>query len=631
MKKGVILVFVFCCSATFIFAQNPRLADLQDALGLSTKRSFGEVLKQMQPYLDSLDLLTAEGELNKTIEVAHTLQHRHLALPKIYDMLAQICVKHNQPDLALEHYLKSTEIYEKEGFKRALAHTHYRVAFLHLGAKHYSKADLYLRKALKTAKDSLETRQVINAYNAIALCYKEVKNYPLTVRYFDEALDVAKQAQDSIWIGVIYSNIGTVQYEQAEYSQALTYFLNGLRMNLAYGGEPENITSMQIAIGNTYLKMNNMVMAEKYFQDALRLANKQNISATLAQAYLGMGYVNAKGKNFEKAYAFQDLYKKVNDSINIKAKNVAILEKQHDFEIERKDLEIQLLATEADTHYFQRLGLVSGTVFLLFLTFFFIRNYRKEYKSNRLLQEKNQEIQQQKEEIESQAEQLANLNLTKDKLFSIVSHDLRSPLHSLRSALDLLEIQKLSPSDFQRISLDLRKSVDTVHGTLENLLQWAYSQMKGISIQKQMIDLKEISDEIVLLYHTISKEKEVQLSNLVVDKSLVYADKNQIRLVIRNLVSNALKFTQIGGKITLASENRGGKVIFSVADTGVGMSEAEVEKLFKTETHFTKRGTANEKGTGLGLMLCKEFVENQGGEIWVKSKQGIGSIFYFSI
>ena len=631
MKQGIVFIFIFSWSAGLLFAQNQRLIDLQDALGLSTKRSFSELLQQMQPYLDSLDLISSQQELQKTVEVSRSLAHRRLVLPKVYDMFAQIFIKHSQPDLALEHYLRSTELYEKEDFKCALAHAYYKIAFLHLSAKNYNKADLYLRRVLKTSKDSLETRQLINVYNAIALCYEEAKNYPLTVQYFDLALDVAQQSKDSIWTGLIYSNIGTVKFEQGEHKVALQCFLNGLRMNLSYGGIPENITAMQNAVGDTYLKMNNIALAEKYFQDAVKLAKKENLPTALENAYLGLAQVKAKQGDFPKAYQFQDLYKKMNDSVNVRVRNLAVLEKQHTFDIERKDFEIQLLQKEADTHYLQRLVLVSGTVFLLFITSFFIRNYRKEYKSNVILQEKNQEIQQQKEEIQSQAEQLTHLNLTKDKLFSIVSHDLRSPLNSLRSALDLLESQNLSPTDFQRISLDLRKNVDAVHGTLENLLQWAYTQMKGIRTQKQSIDLKEIADEIIFLYHTIAKDKEVNIVNWIPDKTLAYADKNQIRLVIRNLVGNALKFTQAGGKIRLNAEDKGTQIIFSVADTGVGMSEKEIEKLFYTHTHFTKRGTSNEKGTGLGLLLCKEFVNNNGGEIWARSTQEAGSVFYFSL
>ncbi len=631
MKKGVVLIFVFYWSFSLLFAQNQRLVDLQDALPLSTKRSFDQVLKQIQPLVDSLDFFSAQKELQKTIESCEKLAHRHLALPQAYDMLAQVCRQHNHPDLALEYYLKSTEIYEKEGFKQALAHTYYRIGFLHFTAKNYGRADIYLRKALKTAPDSLENRQVINAYNAIAVCYKDVKNYPLTVQYFDKALEVAKNEQDSIWIGIIYSNIGTVQFEQGEYSNALTYFRNGLRMNLSYGGEPENIATMQNAMGDCYLKLKNSIAAEKYYTEALQTSRKAHIQKGLEQSYRGLAQVSAGRGEFGKAYQFHDLYKKTNDSINRQSKNMAVLEMQHRFDVERKDIEIEVLNSHIETHYLQRVGLVSGTVFLLLMTFFFMRNYRKAHKNNVLLQAQNAEIQQQKEEISVQAEALTHLNQTKDKLFSIISHDLRSPLNSLRSALDLLEMQHLSQADFQHISIDLRKNVDTVHGTLENLLQWAYTQMKGIKTQVQIVDLKDIADEITALYQAVAHEKEISLSNLVRGKTLIRADKNQVRLVVRNLVGNALKFTQAGGKVTLSAEGLENKIVFSVADTGVGMTPAELESVFVSGTHFTKRGTANEKGTGLGLLLCKEFIENNEGEIWVKSTQWQGSVFYFSL
>jgi signal transduction histidine kinase len=631
MKKGVVLIIIFYGSFSSLFAQNQRLRDLQDALALSTKRSFGEVLKQIQPFIDSLDFITAQKELQQTIEICETLTHRRLVLPQVYDMLANICRQHNRPDLALEYYLKSIETYEKAGFKKALAHTYYRIGFLHFTAKHYGRADSYLRKALKVSQDSLENRQVINAYNAIALGYKDVKNYPLTVQYFDKALEIAKSEQDSVWIGIIYSNIGTVQLEKGEYGDALTYFRNGLRMNLAYGGEAENIATMQNAMGDCYFKLKNSIAAEKYYTEGLQTASKANIKKGLEQSYRGLAKVKAARGEFEKAYQFYDLYKKINDSVNLQSKNVAVLEMQHQFDVEKKDMEIEVLNSHIEVHYFQRVGLVSGTVFLLLMTFFLMRNYRKQYKNNVLLQEQNTEIQQQKEEISMQAEALTHLNQTKDKLFSIISHDLRSPLNSLRGALDLLEMQNLSQADFQRISTDLRKNVDTVHGTLENLLQWAYTQMKGINTQTQVIDLKDITDEITALYQAVATEKEINLSNLVRSKILIKADKNQIRLVIRNLVGNALKFTQAGGKVTLSAEILENRMIFTVADTGVGMNTVELGSLFSSQAHFSKRGTANEKGTGLGLLLCKEFVENNQGKIWVKSKPLEGSAFYFSL
>ncbi len=219
MKKGFLLIITFYYSFSLLIAQSQRLEDLQDALPLATSHSFAKVLAQMTPLIDLLDFPAAQSELEKVIETCRTSAHRRLSLPVAYDMLAAVCQKHKQPDLALDYYLQSTDIYEKEAFKQALAHTYYRIGFFYFASKQYSMADTYLRKALKTAADSLESRQVINAYNAIALCYKEVKNYPMTTKYFEKAMEVAQKSQDSVWIGIMYDNIITAYSEKAAYQE----------------------------------------------------------------------------------------------------------------------------------------------------------------------------------------------------------------------------------------------------------------------------------------------------------------------------------------------------------------------------------------------------------------------------
>jgi signal transduction histidine kinase len=630
MRK--ILIFLFLGLGIFhiTFAQN-RLNDLQEALALSTKRTYDNVLKQIENIVDTLDFVSAERECLETIEICQTLQYRRLALPQAYDILAKVCQKHNRPDLALEYYLKSTESYEKEDFKQALAHAFYRIGFLHLNAKHFGKAQNFLQNALKTAKDSLESRQLINVYNALALCYKDANNFPMAAKYFDNALQVAKNEKDSVLIAVIYSNIATFHFDKGEYKEALPYYKEGLRINLAYQGDTEQIALMYNALGKIYLQVRQTDLAEKNFQQALQLALPNRIHLALQEAYYGLAQIHAFRKDFSQAYQYHTLYKRASDSTNLKSNNLAVLEMQHRFEIEAKDNQILLLTKDIEKHYFQKVSFVAGAISLVMLTFFFIRNYWKERKTNHLLNQQNQQISHQKEEIQAQAEQLAQVNTTKDKLFSIVSHDLRSPLNSLSSALELLQAQNISQVDFQRLVVDLRRSLDSVHNTLENLLQWAYTQMNGIKTQPQVFDIKQITEEIVALYQSKADDKEISLSDLVRGKTLVMADKNQIRLIIRNLIANAIKFTAAGGKVTLSAEIKENWVICAVADTGVGMSQADAERLFQSGTHFSKRGTANEKGTGLGLLLCKEFIERNNGQIWLRSKENEGTTFYFSL
>lgn len=401
MKRGLLSIVVFVLFSNFHFlkGQSARLADLQEALVFSNKRSFDGILSQMQPLIDSLDFVTAQEALKKTIAICGKLLHRSLALPQAYDMLAKHCQQHNRPDLALEYYLNSIEMYEKEQFAQALAHTYYRIGFLHFAAKHYARADSYLHKALNTAQDSLESRQVINAYNAIALCYKDAKNYTLANKYFDKALKIAQSKQDSIWIGMVYHSLGSVYAEEKSYSEALPYFEKGLKINLAYGGETENIVNLQNAIAECYLGLGEPNKAEKYYLTAQKTAVVSQIRTGLSHAYYGLAQVNANKGDFRKAYYFQNLHKKMTDSISIASKNTAILEMQHQFDAEKKEIEIRLLNTYVEKYHAQQIALIFSLVLLGTLACLLFFSQRKIQKIKLLLQLQEIEIQQQQEQI----------------------------------------------------------------------------------------------------------------------------------------------------------------------------------------------------------------------------------------
>ncbi|TAH22177.1 MAG: hypothetical protein EAZ08_01585 [Cytophagales bacterium] len=401
MKRGLFIILVVILASNFqlLKGQSARLADLQDALLFSNKRSFDAVLMQMQPLIDSLDFLTAQEELKKTIETCTKLAHRRFALPQVYDMLARQCQQHNRPDLALEYYLNSIETYEKEQFAQALAHTYYRIGFMHFAAKHYARADSYLHKALKTAQDSLEGRQVINAYNAIALCYKDAKNYTLANKYFDKALKIAQSKQDSIWIGMVYNSLGNTYAEEKSYSEALPYFEKGLKINIAYGGETENIVNMQNAIAECYLRLNEPNKAEKYYLIAQKTAEKAQIHFGLSQAYHGLAQINANKGDFRRAYYFQNLHKKITDAISLASKNTAILEMQHKFDAEKKEIEIQLLNISVERYHAQQIALIFSLVLLGIVGCLLFLSYRKTQKIKQLLQLQEIELQQQQELI----------------------------------------------------------------------------------------------------------------------------------------------------------------------------------------------------------------------------------------
>ena len=225
---------------------------------------------------------------------------------------------------------------------------------------------------------------------------------------------------------------------------------------------------------------------------------------------------------------------------------------------------------------------------------------------------------------------MAEMNSLKDKLFSIVSHDFRSPLNSLRGTLSLYLDGHLSQEDMNQIGSSLLNKLDTTSNMLDNLLHWARNQMEGIKVNRSKINLYELVQENIDLVRMPAEKKGVSILGRVENPTWVNGDKEMIKLVVRNLLSNALKFSRTGGEISITSEEGQGKVITCVKDQGIGIETEEISKLFSLETEPSK-GTSDEIGIGLGLSICKDFIERNNGEIWVESKVNKGSAFYFSL
>ncbi len=234
------------------------------------------------------------------------------------------------------------------------------------------------------------------------------------------------------------------------------------------------------------------------------------------------------------------------------------------------------------------------------------------------------------EELSLKSRELEDLNHLKDKLLSIVSHDFRSPLNTLKGSLSLLVRGALSADEFKMLTKDLLEKLDHTYNLLENLLHWAKSQMEGMKVYPKRIDLNKIGDDCIELLAPIAEKKLVKLHNQIALESAAYADNEMIKLVIRNLISNAIKFSNARGEVLLRSELQDEQLIISVKDVGTGISNENQERLFRTES-VTTSGTSNERGIGLGLLLCKDFVERNGGRIWFESEYMKGSTFYFTL
>jgi signal transduction histidine kinase len=377
--------------------------------------------------------------------------------------------------------------------------------------------------------------------------------------------------------------------------------------------------------GSVYLRQGNFKKAIERFQMAGEESKKLNLREVLKESYRGLaqGY-HALG-NDQLAFKNHLLYTNLKDSLlNWETTQKALITRLH-FEEEKRESKIAEL--ELANQHVRNENILYNVLFGIILLFMIsvivliVRNSRQRAERNRLLREKNTEI-------AYQNNKLREANDVKDKFFSIIGHDLRSPLVSLKGLLGMVMRNEISDSEFRAFAPKLHLLVTGTNETLENLLQWANAQMGGWSHASSVLALHDHVSKCIGLFAEAAKAKEITLVSHVSDQDNVYADPNQIELIVRNLVHNAIKFSTKGGSVSITASRTKEFIELLVTDSGIGMSPDHVENLFNKQNSKTSRGTQGERGTGLGLILCKEMVENNGGRIFVTSEEGKGSAFH---
>lgn len=236
-------------------------------------------------------------------------------------------------------------------------------------------------------------------------------------------------------------------------------------------------------------------------------------------------------------------------------------------------------------------------------------------------------------DMQQQKRNLKELNATKDKFFSIIAHDLRSPLNQLLGLSEILqrEIESEHGNDVIKLANLINESAKSGRLLLENLLEWSRSQTGSINFNPEELNLAKITEEVIVLNENNARQKDIVIKSKIGENEKAFADGNMVKTILRNLLSNSIKFTSSGGRIDLAVDTSNGMATYSVIDNGIGIEDQDIDKLFRIDVNPKSIGRSKEKGTGLGLILCKEFVEMNAGKIWVESELEKGSVFKFSL
>lgn len=515
--------------------------------------------------------------------------------------------------------------------------------------ENYPEALKYFKKALSYFIINKDERREGGVYNNIALVYYELDSIDLAVNYYNQALAIKEKYGNRLDVATIYHNLGLVYMHIRQVDKAVEYLKSSkdIFVELGYDKYAANTTNN---IGRAYYRSQHYEDALKYFKDGLEEARNQNSAFLMMDNYKYQADCYAKLGNFTEAYRYSNEYFNLKDSLlNIdKEREIAEIQAKYENEIREQENELLKSENDAKTATIRLQYIFTIALFIIFLlsgilTIIYYRGNQSKKKANELLlaqkkeiQEKNdvlsklnEEIKLQNEAIKIQKRELEELNSIKDKLFSIISHEFRSPLNSLKGTLALLKVGALSEDELNVISKELTDKINSTSIFLDNLLNWAKSQMQGINPKPVQIDIFEIADENVKLLKSMGDKKKVGIINNIPEGTFTSFDPNMLNLIFRNLISNAIKFSLRGGNIIINCSSQSGFHQISVIDSGIGMSEENIKMLFQVQT-FTTRGTANERGTGLGLFISKNFIESNGGRIWVESEEGKGSSFNFT-
>lgn len=426
-----------------------------------------------------------------------------------------------------------------------------------------------------------------------------------------------------------FSKIAKTYLFKGDYDKAFAYYDSTFKIHELTGNK-YGIAEVELGRGAVFIKQEKYEEAMRYIEKALTLAREINARILEIACYNQLSILWEKRGDYRKSLEYFKQYKVLDDSLFSNEMQQKLLRDQIRFETATRDDQIAVLTKSEEekkselkkTEFIRNILVVAVALTAILLLSVYRSGQRRKQINSLLLQHQ--------EEMEKRSKELEQLNEVKDKFFSIISHDLRSPINALAGLMDLMDKGAIAPHELPVAIKELRVRFNHTRSLMNNLLDWTVLQMDKMNLQAGNVPLFKIVEENIELMSSI-QNKKISMVNKVPQNAIGYADSNTINLVIRNLMTNSVKFTNDGGEIVVSAELKGNEWVMSVRDNGIGMSGDIQKKLFDKINPYSTRGTANEKGTGLGLILCKEFVEKNGGRIWAESEENKGSTFWFTV
>jgi len=644
--------------------ENVAVVEIRARMALANayrfQRNFSEVLNVLNPTLPNLDKLDNElaAEILSNIGIAHyQLGHDTVSMDNFFETIGE------------DNYRSEAEALS-DGLKN--------IGDFYYKTQNYPKAIEFYYKSAQIDSITNDTIGIGNALFSIAEVLSTIERYPVAIRFYSNALSYLKRSriepQLLISLAIAYQKvdpnsteqliekIDSISWSRSTYDNFRIHLLKGF--HFGYAKQPKNsllhfdsaayfaseerdwkqLTEAELEVAQRLTTFG--YNSKTFYEHVLSHAKKNYFFQLQGKAYVELAKLEKKIGNTANANFMLSEHAAILDSILAEVKNEAVNSATSQFNLQnlekkieayRYDTKIQNLAIEKER--VRRMFLIAilaiVTPLLVLITFLYI----ERQKVNRFLAEKNHQINQQNEELNAINEQLNSsrqeliaLNKTKDKFFSIIAHDLKSPLVSLKSFLTAIKNSKQGVDEKVTVQLhQLEELLSKVIGLINNLLYWALSQEDSIDFNPESFNLLQAINEEVSISRIVAKSKSISLDVAIDEQHITYTDRNMLLFILRNLVANALKFTPPSGTVKIKAEKNEQIDSIIVSDTGTGIETEQLEKLFDLEKKLTPNTSGKREGTGLGLMLCREFAQKMGGKIEVESQPGSGSSFTLTI
>ncbi len=498
------------------------------------------------------------------------------------------------------------------------------IANLYAGQKYYDESLEYYKK-VKKLNDSLgnEIAQAETMSNLASL-YADIKNLEYAMFNVNRSIDIFEKYRIMDWLAFAYETKGKVYLKKYNYNWALYWYRQSELLHENLDDDRARIDLLN-GMAETYIGLENDSLATRYAEEAFRISRDINFTEGTRKCSKTLYEIYRRRQDYATALAYHELFQELSDTLsrNENKQSLSLLKTKTEYEQQKETLirdNEKALASQKRFIYLAS-GLLLFSILIIYLV----------YRSKKLQQRLTRELESKHEILEKRKAELQADNETKAKLFSIIGHDLRGPVGALKDLLQIFKDGEITINELASYMPKLRSDVDHIFFTLNNLLSWGHSQLNGSVTRPTSVLLEGIAAENIKLLNEIAENKSIKIVSEIPAHTQVWSDPNQVDIVLRNLISNALKFTPENGMVTLSAEEKNDYWIISIRDTGVGMDRLTLQSIFKSDNTHSTYGTANEKGTGLGLSLCKEMILKNGGEIWVDSLLRKGSTFYFTL